>query len=136
VFDVHPRRPLYRDVGPIPVALDTHDRDEDVAVVAEEVASLADPHSALVVGDLNGVWTEPGLGPLRGLTEDAHEVAGTGPGFTWRPGSLEFLGFSVLRIDHVLTGGWLRATDTSLDCKAVGDHCRLLVHLAVEPPSG
>ena len=71
-------------------------------------------------GDLNGTWTEPGLEPLRRLTEDAHEVAGTGPGFTWRPDPLEFLPFGILRIDHVLTGGWLRPLDTSLDCPATG----------------
>jgi endonuclease/exonuclease/phosphatase (EEP) superfamily protein YafD len=133
VFDVHPRRPLYRNLGPVPVALDTRDRDEDVAVIAAALAGLDDPRSALVVGDLNGVWTEPGLAPLRALAHDAHELAGVGPGFTWRPAPLEFLDTGVLRIDHVLTGGWLRPLDTSLDCEAVGDHCRLLVHLAVEP---
>jgi endonuclease/exonuclease/phosphatase (EEP) superfamily protein YafD len=130
LFDVHPRRPLYRNVGPVPVALDTRDRDEDVAVVAAAVASLEDPQSALVVGDLNGTWTEPGLEPLRRLLTDAHEVAGTGPGFTWRPHLVETLGIGVLRIDHVLTGGSLRPIGTTLDCEATGDHCRLLVRLA------
>jgi endonuclease/exonuclease/phosphatase (EEP) superfamily protein YafD len=133
LFDVHPRRPIYDTVGPIPVALDTHDRDEDVRQLATAIAGLQDPHASLVVGDLNGVWTEPGLEPLRRLTQDAHELVGTGPGFTWRPDQLEALDAGVLRIDHVLTGGWLRPLETSLDCRAVGDHCRLLVRLAVEP---
>jgi endonuclease/exonuclease/phosphatase (EEP) superfamily protein YafD len=133
LFDVHARRPLYRTVGPIPIALDTKDRDEDVAVVAAALAGLDDPGSALVAGDLNGAWTEPGLAPLRGLAQDAHELVGIGPGFTWRPGPLEALGIGVLRIDHVLTGGWLRPLDTSLDCPAAGDHCRLVVHLAASP---
>jgi endonuclease/exonuclease/phosphatase (EEP) superfamily protein YafD len=133
LFDVHARRPLYRNVGPIPVALDTKDRDEDVAVIAAALAGLDDHRSALVAGDLNGAWTEPGLEPLRGLAQDAHELVGTGPGFTWRPGPLEALGVGVLRIDHVLTGGWLRPLETSLHCPAVGDHCRLLVHLAASP---
>ena len=138
VFDVHPRRPLYRTVGPVPVAVDTRDRDEDVAQVAAAIAALDDPRSALVVGDLNGVWTEPGLEPLRRQAVDVHEVAGLGPGFTWRPDWLEFLGVGVLRIDHVLTGGWLRPIAASLDCPANGDHCRLLVDLGVEagtPPA-
>ncbi len=133
LFDVHPRRPDYRNAGPVPIALDTHVRDADVREIASALAGLDDPRSALVMGDLNGVWTEPGLEPLRELTQDAHEVAGIGPGFTWRPDGLEFLGVGVLRIDHVLTGGWLRPVDTSLDCRTVGDHCRLLVRLAVEP---
>jgi endonuclease/exonuclease/phosphatase (EEP) superfamily protein YafD len=135
LLDVHPRRPLYRDAGPIPFALDTRARDEDVEAIAAAVGALEEPDAALVVGDLNGVWTEPGLEPLRELTEDAHEVAGSGPGFTWRPDPLEFLGVGVLRIDHLLTGGRLRPIETSLDCRAVGDHCRLLVRLAVVPPA-
>jgi endonuclease/exonuclease/phosphatase (EEP) superfamily protein YafD len=135
LFAVHPRRPLYRNVGPIPIALNTKDRDDDVKVVAAAVAALRDPKSALVMGDLNGVWTEPGLSPLGALVQDAHELVGIGPGFTWRPDQLEFLGFGVLRIDHVLTGGWLRPLATSLNCEAVGDHCRLLVDLAIEPPA-
>ena len=135
LFDVHARRPLYRDVGPIPIALDTKDRDQDVAVIAAALAGLDDPHAALVAGDLNGAWTEPGLAPLRALAQDAHELVGAGPGFTWRPVRLEVLDFGVLRIDHVLTGGWLRPLDTSLSCEAVGDHCRLVVRLAVEPPT-
>jgi vancomycin resistance protein VanJ len=133
VFAVHPRRPVYRNVGPVPIALDTTDRDDDVSAVAGAVASLKDAHSALVVGDLNGTWNEPGLEPLRKLTIDAHEVAGVGPGFTWRPDPLEFLGFGILRIDHVLSGGWLRPLETSLNCAAVGDHCRLIVRLAAQP---
>ena len=57
-----------------------------------------------VIGDLNGTSSEPGLATLdRGLT-DAHEAAGTGPGFTWRPDALEPLGVAVLRIDHVMSG--------------------------------
>ena len=135
LFDVHPRRPLYRNVGPIPIALNTKDRDDDVKVVAAAVAALKEPASALVMGDLNGVWTEPGLSPLRSLVQDAHEIAGFGPGFTWRPDEFESLGVGVLRIDHVLTGGWLRPLATQLNCKAVGDHCRLLVDLAVEEPA-
>ena len=140
LFDVHPRRPLYRNVGPIPVALDTRDRDADVKSIALALDSFIDPQAILVVGDLNGTWTEPGLEPLRKITADAHEVAGTGPGFTWRPHVVEALGIGVLRVDHVLTGGWLRPLDTSLDCTATGDHCRLLVRLVfedhAEPSSG
>ncbi len=136
LFDVHPRRPLYRTVGPVPVAINTKDRDDDVAVIAAALAGLDDPHAALVIGDLNGVWTEPGLAPLRAITQDAHEVTGIGPGFTWRPAPLEVLDIGIIRIDHVLTGGWLRPLDTSLNCQAAGDHCRLLVHLAVDPRAG
>src|SRR4051794_4920135 len=81
LFDVHARRPLYRTIGPIPVALDTQDRDDDVQAIAAAIGPPGDGQVNLVVGDLNGAWTEPGLEPLRKRTVDAHEVTGTGPGF-------------------------------------------------------
>jgi vancomycin resistance protein VanJ len=134
VLDVHPTRPLYRTIGPLPVALDTRARDEDVLVVRAAVDAFAERASALVIGDLNGTSSEPGLEPLEAVLADAHEAAGTGPGFTWRPELGETFGIGVLRIDHVMTGGWLRPIDTSTDCEPTGDHCRLLVRLAIEPP--
>jgi vancomycin resistance protein VanJ len=133
LLNVHPRRPLYRTVGPLPVALNTRARDEDVAAIREAVDALDDPTSALVVGDLNGTSQEPGLASLRQGLVDAHEAAGIGPGFTWRPDGVEALGIGVLRIDHVLSGAWLRPADTEVDCSVVGDHCRLVVGLEVAP---
>lgn len=133
LLDVHPRRPLYRTVGPLPVALNTGARDDDVAAIRKAVDALDDPASALVVGDLNGTSQEPGLASLRQGLVDAHEAVGIGPGFTWRPDGVEPLGIGVLRIDHVLSGAWLRPVGTNVDCTVVGDHCRLLVTLAVAP---
>ena len=133
VFNVHPRRPLYRTIGPIPVALDTRDRDEDILALEAALATLSSTDPPLVIGDLNGTSSEPGLDPLQVSLADAHEDVGTGPGFTWRPELLETRGIGVLRIDHVMTGGWLRPITSDVDCEATGDHCRLLVTLAVEP---
>jgi endonuclease/exonuclease/phosphatase (EEP) superfamily protein YafD len=133
LLDVHPRRPLYRTVGPLPVSLNTHARDDDVAAIRESLDALDDPASALVVGDLNGTSQEPGLASLRQGLVDAHEAAGIGPGFTWRPDGVEPLGVGVLRIDHVLSGAWLRPVETRVDCSVVGDHCRLLVSLDAGP---
>lgn len=134
VLNVHPRRPLYRTVGPVPVALNTKDRDEDILAIRATIDSIGSTDRTLVVGDLNGSSTEPGLAPLRDVLSDAHESAGRGPGFTWRPEALEPFGFGVLRIDHVLSGSWLRPVETSVDCEATGDHCRLLVTLEVVEP--
>jgi len=134
LFNVHPRRPLYRTIGPIPIALDTRDRDEDLLAIEAALGTLSGTGPALVIGDLNATSSEPGMDPLEVSYADAHENAGTGPGFTWRPEAAEALGIGVLRIDHVMTGGWLRPIDTSTDCEATGDHCRLLVTLAIEPP--
>jgi endonuclease/exonuclease/phosphatase (EEP) superfamily protein YafD len=131
LLDVHPRRPLYRTLGPLPVALNTRARDEDVAAIRETLDALDDPASALVAGDLNGTSQEPGLASLRQGLVDAHEAVGIGPGFTWRPDAVEPLGIGVLRIDHVLTGSWLTPLATDVDCSAVGDHCRLVVRLGI-----
>ena len=134
VLDVHPYPPGVSTVWRLPIGLDTRRRDEDLSVIAAR-ADAAPLPAALVAGDLNTAPTEAGIAVLtRGLT-DAHEAVGTGPGFTWRPSSLEGLGVGLLRIDHVLTGSWLTPVATSMDCSLPGDHCRLLVTLRVAPPT-
>ena len=57
--------------------------------------------------------------------------AGTGPGFTWRPSSLEVLRVGLLRMDVVLSGQALRPTAAGEECSIAGDHCRLYVDLDV-----
>jgi endonuclease/exonuclease/phosphatase (EEP) superfamily protein YafD len=134
VLDVHPIAPVFSVLGGIPVGLDTRRRDAELTAIRGAVAALPDPGAALVLGDLNTTPFEPGFGtltggdPLSALT-DAHEAAGTGPGFTWRPTPLERFGIGLLRIDHVLTGARLHATAVREDCSLAGDHCRLLVTL-------
>ncbi len=133
VLGVHPYPPGVSTAWRLPIGLDTRRRDEDLSVIAarSDAAPLA---AALVIGDLNTAPTEAGIGVLTSGLTDAHEAVGTGPGFTWRPRSLEGLGTGILRIDHVLTGLWLTPIFTSVDCAATGDHCRLLVTLRVTPP--
>jgi endonuclease/exonuclease/phosphatase (EEP) superfamily protein YafD len=131
LLDVHPYPPRVALLGPLPVGLDTRSRDEAIGTIASRVAALDDPALALVAGDLNASPAEPGLEPLETSLADAHAVAGTGAGFTWRPSRLEGLGLGVLRIDHVLAGARLRPVATSVDCSLPGDHCRLIVTLRV-----
>jgi endonuclease/exonuclease/phosphatase (EEP) superfamily protein YafD len=133
ILNVHPPRPLYDLWGPLPVSLDTRARDEGVARIAALVAALDDPDAALVVGDLNGTSSEVGLRVLQPGLANAHEVTGTGPGFTWRPDQLETLDTGVLRIDHVLAGAWLTPVASDVDCTQAGDHCRLTVMLRLLP---
>ncbi len=137
VLDVHPFPPSITRLGGLPAGLDTRRRDADLAAIRSMIDGLADPSSALVVGDLNTSPFEAGYGTLvgRGLV-DAHEAAGTGPGFTWRPSSLEGLGAGFLRIDHVISGAALRPISTSVDCSIAGDHCRLFATLASTDPGG
>jgi len=135
VMDVHPYPPGIATAARLPIGLDTRRRDEDLSVIAAR-ADAAPLVAALVIGDLNAAPTEAGITVLTrsGLT-DAHEAVGTGPGFTWRPSSVESLGIGLLRIDHVLAGSWLTPVATAVDCSLPGDHCRLLVTLRVVPPA-
>jgi vancomycin resistance protein VanJ len=135
LLDVHPTRPAYRMWGPIPVSLDTRARDEDVARIAAIVDALDEPAATLVIGDLNGTSSEAGLAVLEKHLVDAHAAVGMGPGFTWRPDRLEGLDIGVLRIDHVMTGGWLVPETATVDCSGTGDHCRLLVTLRIAEPT-
>jgi endonuclease/exonuclease/phosphatase (EEP) superfamily protein YafD len=132
VLDVHPYPPQMTTLWRVPVGLDTRRRDEDLLAIRGVAGSLTDPGAALVIGDINTTPFEPGYRALSeqstyGTLVDAHEAVGTGPGFTWRPSSLEGLKLGLLRIDHVFTGMWLRPVAVSEDCSLPGDHCRLLV---------
>ena len=138
VLDAHPIAPDVMQVGAVPVGLDTRQRDTELQAIRDAVAALPDPGAALVLGDLNLTPFEPGYGMLTGgspgpALADAHEAVGTGTGFTWRPSSLEGLKIGLLRIDHVLSGAWLRPIAVREDCALPGDHCRLLVTMQAVP---
>lgn len=135
VFNVHPYPPGIRTVARIPVSLDTRRRDEELGVIGARVEALDEPASALVVGDLNTAATEPAFGALTSGLTDAHAAAASGPGFTWRPSSLEGLDVGLLRIDHVLAGSLLAPTAAAVDCSLPGDHCRLVVTLRRVSPA-
>jgi hypothetical protein len=66
---------------------------------------------------------------------DVHRSIGLGPGWTWRPSSLERLGIGLLRLDLVLLGPGLRPIDLGVDCPRAGDHCRMTVTFS-KPPDG
>ena len=139
VLDVHPYPPRVTFLSRVPVGLDTRQRDADLAAIRGLVEAMPDPGAALVIGDLNTTPFEPGYrelseGPPESTLTNAHGAVGTGTGFTWRPSSLEGLKLGLLRIDHVLTGTWLRPIAVREDCTLPGDHCRLLV--TMEAPAG
>ena len=139
VLDAHPIAPEVTHLGGVPVGLDTRQRDTELRAIRDTVAAMPDPGAALVLGDLNLTPFEPGYGILTAgspgpTLTDAHEAVGTGTGFTWRPTSLEGLKIGLLRIDHVLSGAWLRPIAVREDCALPGDHCRLLV--TVETTAG
>ena len=131
LLDVHPYPPSISRIAIVPVGLDPRRRDHDLESIRRMVDELPGASTAIVVGDLNATPLEAGFGALADGLLDAHAEAGTGPGFTWRPSSLEVLRVGLLRMDVVLTGPGLRPVAAVEECSVAGDHCRLYVDLDV-----
>lgn len=116
----------------LPIGFDPSQRDQQLAAVrsaADELEALGDP--VVLLGDLNVASTEPAYDDLLGRWRDAHAEAGTGPGWTWRPSRLEFLGIGVLRIDYVLVTPDIQPVSSVQDCSQPGDHCAVSADLWV-----
>jgi endonuclease/exonuclease/phosphatase family metal-dependent hydrolase len=115
----------------LPIGYDARARDRRLADLRAWLDDLAASASARVVllGDLNVAPTEPGYDIIAAGWVDAHRAVGLGPGWTWRPSRLEFLGAGLLRIDYVLSTGLLAPTSVSTTCYAGSEHCVLDVTL-------
>ena len=131
LFNVHPYPPSISRIAILPVGLETRRRDRELESIRLMVDELPDVSTAIVIGDLNATPFEAGFEILADALHDAHAEAGTGPGFTWRPSSLEVLRVGLLRMDVVLSGQALRPTAAGEECSIAGDHCRLYVDLDV-----
>lgn len=134
LLDVHPYPPSISRIAIVPVGLDTRRRDRDLVSIRRTVDELPDASTAIVMGDLNATPFEAGFTILADGLHDAHAEAGAGPGFTWRPSSLEVLRVGLLRMDVVLSGQALRPIAAGEECSIAGDHCRLYVDLDVSDP--
>jgi endonuclease/exonuclease/phosphatase (EEP) superfamily protein YafD len=131
LFDVHPYPPSISRIAIVPVGLETRRRDQDLERIRRIVDELPDASTAMVIGDINATPFEAGFAILADGLRDAHAEAGSGPGFTWRPSSLEVLRVGLLRMDVVLSGEGLRPVAAGEECSMAGDHCRLYVDLDV-----
>ena len=87
--------------------------------------ALARGDRLLVLGDYNTSPTEKEYSVLSSGLRDTQVEVGEGPGWTWRPGNLAFLGVGFLRIDYQFSAGAVAPVSTSVDCSLPGDHCRL-----------
>jgi endonuclease/exonuclease/phosphatase family metal-dependent hydrolase len=108
----------------LPITFDGTQRDAALGRVRTRIEALLqgeDPF--MVIGDYNTAPTEPGYGRLTADLRDIHTEIGFGPGWTWRPSSLESLGIGLLRIDLVLLGPGVTPLSTGVDCGKPGDHC-------------
>jgi endonuclease/exonuclease/phosphatase (EEP) superfamily protein YafD len=116
----------------IPVGFDGTERDADNARVRARIDRLltgAGP--LLVLGDYNTAPTEPGYDKLTKGLRDVHVEVGLGPGWTWRPRRLEFLGIGLLRIDLILVGPGVSPLSSGVDCAHIGDHCIVDASVAI-----
>lgn len=127
VYVIHPFPPGIRTVARLPIALDTADRDKELSQIRSAVeVDIAAGRTVLVAGDFNTTEREPAYQEFVRHLRDAHLDAGIGPGFTWRPESLQGLPFGVVRIDYLLTTPNLRAIATHTICNDLSDHCMLV----------
>lgn len=121
VINAHPSRAKIR----VPLLYDPRGRDAHIAAVR----ALAEPHLArgeplLVLGDFNVTEREPTYRTLVAGLQDAHLVAGQGPGHSWRPAPLKGTSLGLLRIDYLLSSPQLRPLRVKTDCTPRGsDHC-------------
>ena len=134
VVGAHPFPAEIIRLAGIPAGLKPARRNADLASLRQRVDQLAaEGDDVLFIGDFNTAPTEPAFGRLTSGLHDAHAEAGIGPGWTWRPAPLEFLGTGLLRIDLILSTARLRPTRTSIDCPQRGDHCLFEATLSLGP---
>lgn len=135
VIAAHPFPARFRFRGGIPVEYDPAARNGDLELLRRQADQLvAAGTRTLLLGDFNTAPAEPAFARLTSGLHDAHAEVGEGPGWTWRPEPLDFIGFGLLRIDLILSSDGLRPTATSIDCPVDGDHCLFEARLAIEPP--
>jgi len=137
IINAHPFHAEISTLGGsrIPVGLDVTERNADLETLRQRIAArAADGTAVILLGDLNTASSEPAFDRLVAGLRDVHAEIGQGPGWTWRPGRLEFLGIGVLRIDHVVVTPDVAALAIHEACPAVGDHCLVHADLAVASP--
>jgi len=124
VITAHPLAGRMDMLGPLPIALDSAKRDSSLEDIRAWIdAAIARGETVAVLGDFNVAPTEPAHAALVDGLHDAHAEVGQGPGWTWRPSSLEWMRMGLLRIDHALSSPDLAPVSITEDCSRPGDHC-------------
>ena len=128
----HPLPARIPSIGPLPVALETADRDADLAFLRAMVDDeLAARRSVVMFGDFNVTEREPAYLELAAGLRDAHLETGGGPGFTWAPPGAQALPFGILRIDYIFTSVDLQPIDITGNCGLPSDHCLVLATIGL-----
>ena len=121
VYVIHPLPARIETVLGVPFALDTVQRDADLATIRAAIDwDLLAGRPVLVMGDMNTTTREPAFADFSKGLNDAR-YAEVSPGLTWRWDPLKSLPFGLLRIDYVLTT--MQPVDYSVRCTELSDHC-------------
>lgn len=104
---------------------DTTARDSQIALVSSFVRSYLEAgEHLLLMGDFNVTEREPAYDDLSLGLQDAHRVAGTGIGATWRPLAMSNQPFALLRIDYIFSSPNITPLSLQADCTpSASDHC-------------
>ena len=120
----HPLPARIPSIGPLPMALESGERDAAIAGIRSMVdEELAAGRSVVLFGDFNVTEREPAYFDLANGLRDAHLEVGWGPGFTWAPPGAQALPFGILRIDYIFTSADLQPIDITGNCGLPSDHC-------------
>jgi endonuclease/exonuclease/phosphatase (EEP) superfamily protein YafD len=119
----------------LPVGMDPARRNDDLAAVRVRIDELLGQGlPVLMLGDLNTATSEPAFDRFTTGLRDVHREVGFGPGWTWRPIKLEFLGIGLIAIDHIIVSPDIVPLSIAGECPSIGDHC--LIEATVAVPGG
>jgi endonuclease/exonuclease/phosphatase (EEP) superfamily protein YafD len=134
VVNAHPAHADIQRLGTtnLPLGLDTTGRNAVLDLIRRHVDELITQGLAVVLlGDLNTAASEPAFDRFVSGLREVHREVGIGPGWTWRPIRLEFLGMGLFRIDHVVVSPDLSPLSIGIACPPVGDHCLVSASVAI-----
>jgi vancomycin resistance protein VanJ len=119
----------------VPMGIDPSRRNADLLAIRSRIDALITTRLPVVMlGDLNTAASEPAFDRFVTGLRDVHRDVGIGPGWTWRPIRLEFLGVGLVRIDHVVVSPDITPETIGVRCPPVGDHCVVRAGIAVPHP--
>ncbi len=136
VFNAHPLHADIQFLGPtrLPAGLEGTVRNADLDQIRGRMdAQIGKGLPVILLGDLNTAASEPAFDRFVDGLREVHGEVGFGPGWTWRPSRLEFLGVGLVRIDHVVVSGDLVPMSILVACPPAGDHCLVGARIAIAP---
>lgn len=135
IFNAHPLHAEIQFLGPtkLPAGLESTERNAHLDKIRREMnAEIGRGLPVILLGDLNTAASEPAFDRFVDGLRDVHEEVGFGPGWTWRPSRLEFLGVGLVRIDHVVVSADIVPVNIRVACPPAGDHCLVSARIAIE----